>query len=177
MDGKRSRVDRLVSNDNLALFIHQDEIRDTDGSKMLRKRVQPKVVRQYGIADRATRVSALMFAYTKARSDLHMTCNPLIESTSSKTTHQRSLANCTLHKVRGPSRVDGQCRANLHPVRSCEMLLTIDSLLVKGVELGVCADVELLAARSRSLRSKLGVIDGLAHKFSRRWRHDGRFHW
>lgn len=51
MDGKRRRVNRLVTLDDKAAFIDEDEIRDADLAKVLGQGVQPKVVRVDGVAD------------------------------------------------------------------------------------------------------------------------------
>jgi hypothetical protein len=49
---KSSSIDGLLPYHNIAIFIHENEIRDTDLRKVLRKRVEPEVVRQNRIPDR-----------------------------------------------------------------------------------------------------------------------------
>lgn len=41
MNRKRSSVDRLVANDDLAVLVDEDEVRDADGCEVLREGVQP----------------------------------------------------------------------------------------------------------------------------------------
>lgn len=45
------RVDGLVADHYIALFVHEDEVRDGDLAEVLGERVQPEVVRQYRVAD------------------------------------------------------------------------------------------------------------------------------
>jgi hypothetical protein len=41
MDSKSRRVDRLVADDDLAIFVDQNEIADADLRKVARQRIEP----------------------------------------------------------------------------------------------------------------------------------------
>ena len=51
VDGEGGGVDWFVANDNVAFFVDEDEIRDTDQGEVGAERVEPEVVGEDGVAD------------------------------------------------------------------------------------------------------------------------------
>lgn len=52
MNGEGRGVDRFITNDNIALLVHENEVRHGYLREVLGERVEPEVVGQDGIADR-----------------------------------------------------------------------------------------------------------------------------
>jgi len=48
---KRRRINRLVSNHNIAILIDENQIAHTDLAEMLRQRIEPEVICEDGVAD------------------------------------------------------------------------------------------------------------------------------
>ena len=53
MNSKGSCIDRLVSLHYLPMLVYKDEVGDADGCEMLGKRIQPEVIGQDRVPDRA----------------------------------------------------------------------------------------------------------------------------
>jgi hypothetical protein len=140
MDCKSRCIDRLISNHYISMLIYKNKIRDTNLGEVLRKWIEPEVIRQYRISDRAIdRQHIPTFSFSCEHS--HMASNSFIESSLCKSANSK--INST---TRERGRVGGEWTEmeDQHPKRSSKMLLPIQSLLLQTLKLRIRPNPQFL---------------------------------